>query len=180
MRNTEIKNEIINVFQTSNSPDDLFDNFRIAIDRKVKDLDLYIALLWNKALSKDEVLMFVEKIYREFPEFGCSVYLTAAKILDSSSLYGTNKELAFGYIKKAAAADKTSVEPYNIVSEIYNKELNIPPFKNIISFLESGIDLVEDKSRLYFILAKLYGKIGDIEKGRKYQKRGEEYQKGGR
>ena len=179
MDNPDIKRKILKTFQTSNSSDELFDNFRIAINQKIKDLDLYNILLWNKALSNDEIAMYAEKICKEIPEFCCKIYLAVAKILDSVSIYGNRKEMAFDYIKKAASCDKTSTEPYVIISEIYNKELNLPPFKKIASFLENGIGVVDEKSKLNFILARLYGKIGDVEKGKGYQKRGEEYKKNG-
>ncbi len=179
MENTGKKKEILKIFQTSNSQDELFDNFRIAINQKIKDIDLYNVLLWNKALSNDEIVMYAEKICKEIPEFCCKVYLAVAKILDSTSIYGDNKEMAFDYIKKAALSNKTSTEPYIIISEMYNKELNLPPFEKIVSFLEKGINLVDEKSKLNFILAKLYGKIGDIERGKNYQKKGEEHQKHG-
>jgi hypothetical protein len=175
MDEKNIKNEITKIFQFSNSQDELFDNFRTAIDQKIKDLTLYKTLLWNKALSVDEILMFTEKICREIPEFCFDIYLSVAKILDANSFYGNNKETAFEYIKKAAASEKNSTEPYAIVSEMYNKELNIPSLDKIVSFFEDGLNHVKEKSKLCFILARIYGKIGDIKKGKSYQKKGEEY-----
>ena len=61
------------------------------------------------------------------------------------------------------------------VSEMYNKEYDLPPFDNVVDFIENGFHNVKEKSKLSFLLAKLYGRIGDIETGRGYQKRGEEY-----
>ena len=179
MKTKNHRAEIGKVFQFSNSQDELFDNFRIAIDQKIKDIALYNALLWNKTLSIDEVLMFAEKICREIPEYCFDIYLSVAKILDSNSLYGSNKDASFDYIKKAALSEKDSVEPYIIISEMYNKELNLPPFDKIETFFENGFYCVKEKSKLSFILARLYGKIGEIEKGKRCHKRGEEYlQKG--
>jgi hypothetical protein len=179
MDNPDIKRKILKTFQTSNSPDELFDNFRIAINQKIKDVDLYNVLLWNKVLSNDEIIMYAEKICKEIPEFCCKIYLAVAKILDSVSIYGNYKEMSFDYVKKAALCDKTSIEPYIIISEMYNKELNLPPFEKVVGFLEKGIGFVDKKSKLNFILAKLYGKIGDIERGKNYQKKGEEHKKNG-
>lgn len=175
MDENNTKNEIAKVFQLSNSQDELFDNFRTAIDQKIKDINLYNTLLWNKTLSVDEMLMFAEKICKEIPGFCFDIYLSVAKILDSNSFYGNNKEIAFDYIKKAAASEKISIEPYIIVSEIYNKELDLPSFNKIVAFFEDGFLHVKEKSKLSFILARLYGKIGNIEKGKSYQKKGEEY-----
>jgi len=175
MDEKNIKNEITKIFQFSNSQDELFDYFRIAMDHNINDLALYKTLLWNKALSVDEILMFTDKICREIPGFCFDIYLTVAKIVDSNSFYGSNKDIAFDYIKKAAASKKNSTEPYESVSEMYNKELNIPHFDKIVAFFEEGLNQVKEKSKLCFILARIYGKVGDIEKGKNCQKRGEEY-----
>ncbi len=175
METKSLDKEIGKVFQFSNSQDELFDNFGIAINKQIKDIALYNALLWNKALSIDEIIMFAEKICKEIPEFSFDIYLTVAKILDANSLYGQNKEKAFGYIKKAAKSDNASIEPYIIISEMYNKEYDLPPFDKVVDFIENGFQNVKEKSRLSFLIAKLYGRIGDIETGRVYQKRGEEY-----
>jgi hypothetical protein len=179
MKNKYLKKEIEKIFQSSNLQDKIFDNFRIAIDNNIRDLSLYNTLLWNKALSEDEILMYAEKISKEIPDFSQDIFLSVAKILDSASIYGNNKEKAFGYIKKAAAADKTSIEPYMAVTEIYSKEFDLPPFVDVVNFIEEGFKNIQEKSRLSFLLARLYGKIGDIEKGKNCQKRGEEYQRNG-
>ncbi|MEJ2617051.1 MAG: hypothetical protein P8Z35_19015 [Ignavibacteriaceae bacterium] len=179
MDNKNLHKDIAKAFRFSNSPDELFDNFRTAIDQKINDFSLYNALLWNKALSVDEVLMFAEKICKEIPGLCFDTYLSVAKILDSKSFYGNNKEIAFDYIKKAADSERNSTEPYVIVYEMYNKELDLPPFDKLAAFFEKGFNNVKEKSKLSFLLARLYGKVGEIEKGRSYQKMGEEYlQKG--
>lgn len=175
MENKNLQKEIGKVFQFSNSQDELFDNFRLAIDQKIKDIGLYNALLWNKTLSIDEILMFAEKICKEIPEFCFDIYISVAKILDANPGYENDKETAFDFLIKAAASGQNSIEPYIIVSEMYNKELNTPPFDKIASFFENGFLHIREKSKLSFLLARLYGRIGDIETGKKYQKRGEEY-----
>ena len=175
MDKKNLKNEIRRVYQFSNSKDDLFDNFRTAIDQKIKDLALYNTLLWNKTLPVDEILMFAEKICKEIPEFCFDIYLSVAKILDTKPPYEDNKVIAFNFIKKAAAYNKNSSEPYVLTAEIYNKEFDVPPFGQIADFLENGIQKVREKSKISFLLARLYGRIGDVETGKKYQKKGEEY-----
>ena len=37
MQNSDIKRDIEKIFKTSNSPDELFDTFRVAINRKIED-----------------------------------------------------------------------------------------------------------------------------------------------
>jgi hypothetical protein len=178
IQKNDIVKDIEKTFSTSNSPDELFDSFRVAINQKIEDLDLYKILLWNKALSNDEIAMYAEKICREIPQFSLDIYMAVAKILDSASSF-RNKEKAFEYIKKAAASDKLSLKPYVFISEIYNKELDLPPFDRIANFIEEGLLNVEEKSKLNFILARMYAKIGNVEKGKIYQKRGEEYKMNG-
>lgn len=175
METKNLPKEIGKVFQFSNSQDELFDNFKTAIDQKIKDIALYNALLWNRALSADEILMFAEKICREIPEFSFDIYLSVAKILDSNSLTGDNKNTAFDYIKKASLSEKDSIEPYIAVSEMYSKELDTPPLDKIEAFFINGFRHVKEKSKLSFVLAKLYGKIGNLEKGRIYKEKGEEF-----
>jgi hypothetical protein len=176
MKNNDIKKEIVKVFQSSNSSDELFDTFRVAISKKINDVDLYTILLWNKVLSPDEIAMYAGKICKEFPEHSYKIYMAAADILESTSLYGKNKDAAFDYIKKAAQADKRSSDPYIVISDMYNYELDIPKFEKIADFIIEGLRFVKEKSVLCFALSKLYAKKGEIEKGKYYQKRGEEYQ----
>jgi hypothetical protein len=176
MKNNDIKKEVGKVFQTSNSPDELFDAFRVAVDKKINDADLYVILLWNKVLSLDEIAMYTGKICKEFPECSFKIYMAAADILESTSLYGKNKDAAFDYIKKAAQADQSSSDPYIIISDMYNYDLDIPKFEKVVDFINEGLRLVDEKSLLCFALSKLYAKKGELEKGKYYQRKGEEYQ----
>jgi hypothetical protein len=179
MQNEETKEQIETVFKISNSHDELFDSFRAAINQKIKDEDLYYSLLYNKVLSAEEIGMYTEKICKEFPEFTLNIYLAAAEILDSTSSYGKNKEQSFEYIRKAASADKTSCKPYVSISNIYNQELDMPKFENVFAFISKGLDNVKEKSTLYFILAKLFARKGDIETGKFYHRKGKEAQSNG-
>lgn len=171
------KQEIEVIFRTSNSPDELFDAFRIAISSKIRDSEFYKTLLWNKALSTDEIMMFAEKICKEFPNLSYPVYFAVGQIFSSISFYGKHLEKAFVFYKKAAAAKPESVDPYIALIKMYNKELNVPRIEDVVYAAQEGIEVVEKKSRLCFELSNLFKKIGNKEKERAYRRLGEKYQK---
>jgi hypothetical protein len=178
MRTT--KKNIENVFRNSDSPDELFDNFRIAIDQKIKDNKLFRVLLWNKALSPDEIMMFAEKICRENPDWSYNIYNWVGKIFSSLSLFGELNEKAFKYFQKAADSKPESHEPYISIIKMYNPEIDIPRLNLIIRSAEKGLNTVNEKSKLCFSLSRLYKSAGDSEKEKYYQRLGENYQKEGK
>ncbi len=173
----QLKNEFRKIFTTSSSPDELFDVFEQALKFRIDDASLYKTLLWNKALSHDEIMMYVGKICKEFPSLCYEIYFAVGEILDSISMYGTLKEKSFEYYKKAAAANNSSHLPYLSAANMYNAELNIPLFEQIVGFVESGIEHVELKSKLCFALSSLYKQRGDREKERAFQMLGEKFQR---
>ena len=173
----EKKQEIEKIFRESNSSTELFDAFRIAISNKIPDSDLYKTLLWNKVLSADEIAMYAEKITKEFPENSYNIFLWAGQIYGASSVFGEYHESAVKYFKKAALINESTAEPYILLAGTYNKELNIPPFDDLISILQDGIEKTEEKSRLCFIISDLYMQKGNIENSRRFRSLGERYQK---
>jgi tetratricopeptide (TPR) repeat protein len=175
-----IKRDIETVFRCSNSSDELFDAFRAAIESKVKDEELYKILLWNKALSVDEIRMFAGKLCREYPELSFRIYYDVGKILEASSVYGSNLDLALQYYKKAAEANPGSFLPHTAAAAMYNKDLNLPKFEKVTEFLQQGMESVERKSKICFTLVNLYKKRGNREKEKKFQKLGEKYQREGK
>jgi tetratricopeptide (TPR) repeat protein len=173
----EKKQELEKIFRESSSSTELFDAFRIAISNKIPDPDLYKTLLWNKALSADEISMYAEKITKEFPENSYNIFLWAGQIFGASSVFGEYHENAVKYFKKAAHINESTAEPYLLLAGTYNKELNIPPFEDVISILQDGIEKIEEKSRLCFIISELYMQQENIENSRRYRRLGEKYQK---
>jgi len=174
------KKELERIFKTSNSADELFDYFRIAIENKLKDAYLYKILLWNKALSPDEISMYAEQICKIHPDLSFQIYYWGAQVFSSLSIYGEYHDRAFEYFKKASIVNSSALEPYLAIAKLYNYDLNIPEFENIIRFVKKGIDNIELKSKLCFALSKLYKRKGDRETERAYQKLGEKYQREGR
>lgn len=167
------------IFINSTSPDELFDAFDIAVKEGIRNEVLYKSLLWNNALSPDEISMYAEKICKEFPELSYNIFFWTGKIFSTISLYYEHSDRAFKYFCKAADIDKKNHEPYLEICSLYNKELNIPNFHLIESFVKEGINEVEIKSKLCFALSGIYKKRGSMRLMKEYQNRGEMYQKEG-
>ncbi len=181
MRNrSKLKQSIEEVFRISGSPDELFDAFRVAIENKIRDEELYKILLRNKALSVDEISMFAEKICKEFPDLSYNIYFCVGHLLESISSYGKHAEKALHYYKKSAEANPTEDAPYLAIAKMYNREFNLPRFEVIVKTLEDGMLSVKIKSSLCFALAELYKDAGDGTKSLGFQKLGEIYQREGK
>ena len=178
--NSMLKQDLEEIFRTSNSSDDLFDSFRTAIENKIGDEDLYKILLRNKALSADEISMFAEKICKEFPNLSYNIYFCVAQLFESISSYGKYLDRSFVYYTKAAGRKPTLHEPYMAIAKIYNAEFNIPKFESIVKAIEDALPNVDLKSSLCFALSDLYKKINNNEKSLDYQNLGETYQKDGK
>ena len=176
---SKLKQDLEEIFRTSNSPDELFDTFRVAIERKLHDEELYKILLRNKALSVDEISMFTEKICKEFPDLSYNIYFCVGQLLESISTYGKHNERALQYFEKAANIKPESEEPFLAIAKMYNNELNIPRFETVAKIIEDGISKVRMKSKLCFVLADLLVKRGEKEKSLNFKKLGEIYLKGG-
>ena len=179
-KNKKIIESLESVFRTSNSPEELFDSFRLSIETKIKDEELYKILLRNKALSIDEILMFTEKICKVFPDLSYNIFFCVGQLLESISSYSKHYEKAFAYFMKAANSTPALNEPYLAIAKMYNGELNIPKFEIVTEAVEEGISKVEIKSPLCFALSNLYTKRGNKEKALSYQKLGEIYQREGK
>lgn len=174
------KKYLENIFRNSDSSDELFDTFRIAIEQQVKDSALYRTLLWNKALTSDEVMMFAEKICKDNPELCYQIYSWVGKIFSSVFVFGELNEHAFEYYKKAAKSNPSAHEPYISIGKFYNRDLNLPTFDSVIKTLKNGIDSVDKKSKVCFSLSKLYKENGNPDDAKYYQKLGEKYQREGK
>jgi len=172
------KKYLENIFRNSDSQDELFDTFRIAIDKKIKDPVLYKILLWNKALSPDEVMMYAEKICKELPDFCYQLFTWVGKIFSSISLYGEHHDKALEYLKKAARSNPSAHEPYISITKLYNADLNLPRLDIIIKIIEKGLETVDKKSKLCFAISSLCKSAGKNETAKSYQKLGEKYQRG--
>ena len=175
-----IQKELEEIFRLSSSPDELFDAFRTAIEYRIRDQELYKTLLRNKALSTDEIAMFAEKICFEFNELSYNIFFCVGQIFSSISTYSKHHESALNFYKKAAESEPKTHAPYLAIAEMYNPELNKPPFEDIVQTIQEGIKTVENKSVLCFTLVDLYGSMGNQEMVRSYRILGELYKREGK
>jgi Zn-dependent M32 family carboxypeptidase len=91
----------------------------------------------------------------------------SAGVLENSKAKN-NIELAVEYYKKAAEADGLTYQPYNSIVKIYNPELDNPPQEELFNLLQRGLERVRYKSKIYFALAELYGKLNNLPLKQKY------------
>lgn len=162
-----IKN-IESIFRSSTSPDELFDAFRNAIGLRIDDIELYKILLANPSISTDEIKMYTEKLLREFSEKSFQINIWAARIFENRSNYYEHLESAVYYYEKAAAAKPTDHTALVELLKLYNTEIDLPINKKILEIVEERSPAVNLKSKVYFELADLYKKKGDLVKGSRY------------
>ena len=175
-----LKKELEEIFRLSGSPDELFDAFRAALGLRIKDPELYKTLLRNKALSTDEIAMFAEKTCKEFPELSYTIYFCVGQIFASISAYAKHHDRALTFYKKAAESTPSIHAPYVAIAEMYNAELNKPPFDDVVQTIQDGINAVDNKSVLCFTLVNLYKNMGNEEMVRSFQILGELYLREGK
>ncbi len=171
----DIKQKIETVFRFSNNSDEIFDAVDAAVHEKISDTDLYKILLGNAALSKDEIILFTEKLSREFPECCYDLYMWTAKIFGSSYLDHNNLEKSLHYLKKASEKEPAQCEPYLAALKLYNYDLELPTNEKVIEMMNHNSDSVKDKTIIYSTLADHYERIGDVSLKRKYRSLAEKY-----
>ena len=161
--NDKKKIKIENTFRQSDSQDNLFDAFQSAIENNLEDPEIYKVLLANPALSPDEIMMFTEKLCREFPEQKFGYYIWTAQVFENKSQSQENRLRAMDHYIRAAETEPTNFSPYISLLNLYNIEMDLPSNKKILNYVEEGVRKVHKKSKLYYALANLYKKLGDIQ-----------------
>jgi hypothetical protein len=157
----KIREEIENIFRSSNSSDELFDAFQSALKNKISDVDFYKILLGNPALSTDEIKMYASKLCSEFPDFTFDICMwTADLFLKNIEDYRCIAD-ALAYYKNAAESKPAKHEPYLAAIKLYNYDLEIPTNKQILSMVDKGMPSVDKKSKVFFAMAELYKKLGN-------------------
>jgi hypothetical protein len=152
---------IENIFRCSSSSEELFDTFNEALKHRIKSLESYKVLLANPSLTPDEIKMFTEKIITELPNKAYDINLWTANVFESSAAEYDRLEDSLNYYERAYFHLPIAHEPLLKILNLYNYELNYPSNKKIISFIEQGIDLVKQKSKIYYALANHYRRIGN-------------------
>lgn len=157
-----------NVFRNSTSPDELFDSLTLAIRKKICDKDLYKILLANPVLTNDEIIMYTEKLCKEFKEcsydlFNWTGYLFQMRDHDLSLL-----ENSFYYYQKAFMINPEDEQPLLSALSLYNYDISVSINEDIMRLVNTGIIKVDRKSVVYKELSKHYKKLNNIELARKF------------
>lgn len=166
--NQDTSAAIEKIFRSSNSPEELFDAFRFAISKRLSSADLYKMLLANPALSKDEIVMFTEKIIREFPDSSYEMSMWAAGVFENNVIDYNYLENSINYYTKALLEKPTEFEPLVKLLRLHSTDLEHPANKHIIDIVEAGLPGVHKKSRVYYELANLYKRMGNRKKEANY------------
>lgn len=149
------------IFRNSNNNDEIFDAFADAISQEISDLNLYKILLGNKSLSQDEIIMFAEKICKEFPNLSYQIYMWIASIFQNSLLDLNRLNIAFEYYLKASKINPTYTKPYLEMLDLYTYDLDSQLNKKIIEAIKKAEKVVEKKSDFYYKLAAHYKNLND-------------------
>jgi len=161
-------NELMYIFNFSNSSDELFDAFNYAIQNKVESLELYQHLLWNPAITGDEIILYVCKLASVFPHFSYELCMLAANIFEFYACNNDDYMMAMHYYQKAIALEPSEELPYLSLIKLYNKDLQLPPLEEILRIVLEGVEKVNFKSKIYYGLAELYDKLDNMFTKKKY------------
>ncbi len=159
---------IENTFRSSNDTNELFDAFIDAMRHNLKDADLFKILLANPALSKDELIMYTEKLCKELEEQSFDICMWTASIFENNCEDFECLENAIKYLSKAIDVKPESYRPFLHLLELYNSDFDVPTNEMILNIVHSKIDGVRRKSKVYYALSDLYKKLGNVELQRKY------------
>ncbi|NLT52711.1 MAG: hypothetical protein GXX85_17545 [Ignavibacteria bacterium] len=165
---SNLKSNLEKIFQYSRNPDELFDAFQLLIFKKVNDLELFKILLANPTISKDELLMFSEKLAKDFSDLAGDIYLWTSRVIENKTNQTECMDIALHYLKKSWLTNKFNNEPLLRACSLFNFEYDIdfPLNKNVIAFVEESVNYVKIKSKIYYSLAIIYKKAGLKEKSR--------------
>jgi tetratricopeptide (TPR) repeat protein len=168
------RDDIRQRFASSANFNEIFDAFESAISQKIDDVELYRILFWNDSLGPDEIMLFGEKLAKDFPHIAYDVYMWLANVFELLFSSHDNFEQALAYYEKAAAVKPTETDPYLDACDCYNPDLNIPPISALIEFLKVGIECVSNKKSLCNRLANLYHISGDEDLAEYYRVKADE------
>jgi hypothetical protein len=163
--------ELRNEFRTERGFNDLFELFRIALEKHIDDVAVYRELLWNNSLKSEELLFFAKRLGEVFPHIGFETYMWLADVFGSRAGEMEALELSFLCLKKASEFDSTSVQPYLNACDLFNSDLRIPTSESIIAFLKSGIEKVQDSIPIFERLSVFYKMVGNDEMFEYYKRK---------
>lgn len=156
------------VFRNSNSSGDLFDVFELALIEGIKDFSTYKILLGSHVLTKDEVLMYSDKLCKELKEEEYEICMWTANVLSTRiSEYGC-RESSIAYFERAFYNNPEKCEPLLKALCLYDTDMDFPTNKKILKIIDLGLLSVKQKSKVYYSLSDIYKKIGKEEQSNEY------------
>jgi tetratricopeptide (TPR) repeat protein len=166
--NLDEVNKIEETFRGSKSPDELFDAFQDAIKINLSDIGVYKILLANPTLSPDEIKLFTEKLIKEVPGGSFDLLMWAGKVFENHTDYFDNVKDALFYYQRAISFQPESYEPLLNLLSLYNYEINLPINQKILDVIDESVSAINQKSKIYYALARHYKKCGDSKLEVKY------------
>ena len=161
-------------FSSATNFNEIFDAFESAINQHIDDVELYRQLFWNDSLHIDEIILFGEKLAKEFPHNAYEVYMWMANVFEAVFSTEDNFEHSLMYYQKAASVSPAVADPYLDACDCYDPDLNIPPLETLIDFVKKGLDIVTDKKSLCTRLSYLYHLLGDEDLAEYYRVKADE------
>lgn len=158
------------VFRNSGDTGELFDAFQLAVSEKVNDFEIYKILLGNPALTKDEILMYSDKLCRELKEKEFDICMWTANVLSTRTYEYGCRESSIAYFEKAFYSKPENCEPLLKVLNLYDTEMNFPTNKKILNIIDFGLHSIKQKSKVYYSLSELYRKIGNVKQSDEFFK----------
>ncbi len=165
---SEVNNRIEAVFLNSTSQDELFDAFTEAINNGIEDFDLYKILIANPFLTTDEIKMYTEKLLTLIPLNSYNILVWTAKIFENLSNDFTSLEDSINYFERAISVRPSEFEPYLGLLRLYSHEVESDHNTRILNLVESNVNKAASKSKIYYSLADLYKRNGDLKTASKY------------
>ncbi len=163
MANEDLIKRIEERFRNSSSSGELFDTFQTAIESKISDADVYKVLLANPNLTKEEIMLFTEKLAVELPQFKYDFYMWTAQVFENNLFDINSLENSLNYYKKACLAKPVECDPVLRALGLYNYDLDLPLNSKVIETVEASAPGVNLKSRIYFALAEHFKKANNLD-----------------
>lgn len=170
MQEENIRDIVESAFRSSDSSGELFDALKLAISYQFEDVALYKILLGNPSLSKYELIMFTEKICKEFENCRYEIYLWAAQVFESRIGDQDFTEDALYFYEKAFLSSPEEHAPLTSALNLFNYEYEVPSNQSILSLVNIGVATVDKKSMVYRKLSEHFRKLGNKDLQAKYIK----------
>jgi len=159
--------QIEKIFRSAVSSDELFDAFREALGYKINDIEVFKILIANPFLTEDEIMLFVEKLVKEFENGAFDICMWTGEVFISRS-DPDHFENALKFFNRAVSICPAAYHPFISMINLYNPEYDLPINQNILEIINGRIETVQFKSKVYYALADLYKQLGKLEKEAKY------------